>query len=78
MTKEFKYQILGKFIKDSSSETPDVETYLFVRDNISSYSLGIDITSRVLKNKIIEVSTTLKFQDKEEVDKKITSNFICR
>ena len=68
MTK--KYKILSKFVKDMSSETKDIETYLFVKERISKYKLGIDITSRVLKNKIIEVSTTLKFQDKEEVDKK--------
>ena len=68
MTK--KYKILSKFVKDMSSETKDIETYLFDKERISKYKLGIDITSRVLKNKIIEVSTTLKFQDKEEVDKK--------
>ena len=68
MTK--KYRILSKFVKDMSSETKDIETYLFVKERISKYKLGIDITSRVLKNKIIEVSTTLRFQDKEEVDKK--------
>ena len=68
MTK--KYKILSKFIKDMSSETKDIETYLFVKERISKYKLGIDITSRVLKDKIIEVSTTLRFQDKEEVDKK--------
>ena len=70
MTKEFKYQILGKFIKDSSSETPDVETYLFVRDNISSYSLGIDITSKAIKNKLIEINTKVKFEDKSQNKKK--------
>ena len=44
MTK--KYNIVGKYIKDMSSETPDVETYLFVRDRISKYQLGIDINSK--------------------------------
>ena len=68
MTKKFK--ILGKFIKDLSSETKDVETYLFVKDNISKYQLGIDITSNPLKNKMIEVNTTLKFEDKEENKKR--------
>ena len=68
MTKKFK--ILGKYIKDLSSETKDVETYLFVKDNISKYQLGIDITSNPLKNKMIEVNTTLKFEDKEENKKK--------
>ena len=65
-----KYKILGKYIKDLSSETKDVETYLYVRDNISKYQLGIDITSKALKNKMIEVNTTLKFEDKEENKKK--------
>ena len=65
-----KYKILGKYIKDLSSETKDVETYLFVRDNISKYQLGIDITSKAIKNKMIEVYTTLKFEDKEENQKK--------
>ena len=61
-----KYKILGKYIKDLSSETKDVETYLFVRDNIFKYQLGIDITSKAIKNKMIEVNTTLKFEDKEK------------
>ena len=65
-----KYKILGKYIKDLSSETKDVETYLFVRDNISKYQLGIDIASKALKNKMIEVNTTLKFEDKEKNEKK--------
>ena len=65
-----KYKILGKYIKDLSSETKDIETYLFVRENISKYQLGIDITSKALKNKMIEVNTTLKFDDKDENQKK--------
>ena len=65
-----KYKILAKFIKDASSETPDIETYLFVKENISKYQLNIDITSRALKNKIVEINTTLKFEDKEPSEKK--------
>ena len=65
-----KYKILGKYIKDLSSETKDAETYLFVKDNISKYQLGIDITSKALKNKIIEICTTFKFEDKEQNEKK--------
>ena len=65
-----KYKILGKYIKDMSSETADIETYIFVRDRISKYQLGIDINSKALKNKLIEVNTTLKFEDKEESKKK--------
>ena len=65
MTMTEKFKILAKFIKDASSETPDVETYLFVKDNISKYQLNIDISSKALKNKLIEVNTSLKFEDKE-------------
>ena len=68
MTK--KYKVLGKFIKDMSSETKDVETYLFVKDRITKYKLNINISSIALKDKIIGVSTTLNFEDKEEVKKK--------
>ena len=68
MTEKFK--ILAKYVKDVSSETPDVETFLFVKDNISKYQLNIDITSKALKNKLIEVNTTLKFEDKEPNEKK--------
>ena len=68
MTEKFK--VLAKYIKDMSSETPDVETFLFVKDNISKYQLNIDINSKALKNKLIEVNTTLKFEDKEANKKK--------
>ena len=61
MTTE-NFKILGKYIKDMSSETPNVETFLFVKENISKYQLSIDITSKPLKDKIVEVITTLKFQ----------------
>ena len=64
------YKILGKYIKDMSSETPDVETFLFVKDVISKYQLNIDINSKALKNKLIEINTTLKFEDKETNEKK--------
>ena len=65
-----KFQILGKYIKDLSSETPDVETYLFVKERIAKYQLGIDINSKALKNNMIEVNTTFKFGDTEENNKK--------
>ena len=68
MTKNYK--ILAKFIKDMSSETPDAETYIFVKDYISKYQLNIDINSKALKNKMIEVNTIFKFEDKEENQKK--------
>ena len=68
MTK--KYNILGSFIKDMSSETRDIETYIFVKDYISKYQLDIDINSKALKDKMIEINTILKFEDKGENKKK--------
>ena len=68
MTKKFK--ILGKYIKDLSSETKDTETYIFVKDHISRYQLDININSKAIKNKMIEIDTILKFEDKEEAKNK--------
>ena len=64
------YKILGKYIKDMCSETKNVETYLYVKENILKYQLGIDISSKALKDKLIEVNTIFKFEDKEEGKKK--------
>ena len=68
MTESFK--ILAEFVKDMSSETPDIQTYLYVKENIPKYQLNIDINSKALKDKLIEVNTTLKFEDKEPNEKK--------
>ena len=65
-----KYKILAKYIKDMSSETPDIETYIFVKDYISKYQLNIDINSKAIKNKMIEINTILKFEDKQDNKKK--------
>ena len=65
-----KYKILSNFVKDMSSETPDVESYLSTKNNINKYELDIDISSKPLKNKLIEVNTNLKFQNKTQADKK--------
>ena len=74
MTKKFK--VVSEFIKDMSSETPDIQTYLFVKDNIGKYLLNIEINSKALKDKIIEVNTTLKFSDNEQSDKKSTFEIV--
>ena len=64
------YKILAEFVRDMSSETPDIETYLFVKDHISRYHLAININSKALKNQMIEVCTTLKYEDKEVSEKR--------
>tara|TARA_B110000967_G_scaffold186202_1_gene207101 strand:+ start:729 stop:1151 length:423 start_codon:yes stop_codon:yes gene_type:complete len=68
MTENFK--ILAQFVKDISCETANVQTYLFVKENISKYQLSIDINSKPLKDKMIEVNTSLKFEDKGMSEKK--------
>lgn len=65
-----KYKILGRYIKDLSSETPNIETYLYVKDHLSKYHLGIDINSKALKDKLIEIDIKFKFEDKTESQKK--------
>ncbi len=65
-----KYKILSKFIKDMSSETSDIETYIFVKDYISKYELNIDINSKALKDRMIEINTIMKFEDKQKNKKK--------
>ena len=64
------YKIISKFIKDISGETPDVETYLYVKDYISKYQMNIEINSKALKAQIIEINTLLKFHDNSESKKK--------
>ena len=59
-----RYKILTEFVKDSSCETPDVETYLYVKEYLKNYNLNIDITSKALKNRLIEVNTKLSYKDK--------------
>ena len=72
MTK--KYKILTEFAKDISYETPDVETYLQTKENILKYNLNLDIDSKFLKNKMIEVNIVIKFQEVNLAKKK--SNFV--
>ena len=64
------YKIIGSFIKDMSSETPDAQTFIFVKDKINKYSLNIDITSKAVKKDIVEVDIIIKFVDKPEILKK--------
>ena len=64
------YKVLAQFIKDMSSETPNIESYLYVKEHISKYHLNIDIKSKAIKNNLIEVNTTLKFEDQEDGGKR--------
>ena len=70
MTMTENYKILEKYVKDLSSETPNLETYLFVKDQITRYQLHIDISTKPLKNNLIETNTIFKFEDKNKNKKK--------
>ena len=65
-----KHQIVLSYTKDLSVETPDAESLINARENISKYSLNLDLNSKFLKNKMIEVETKLTYQDKTENKKK--------
>ena len=64
------YKILEKYVKDMSSETPNLETYLFVKDQIARYQLHIDIKTKPLKNNLIETNNIFRFEDKNGSKKK--------
>ena len=78
MTKKMnkKYKIVSQFIKDLSSETKNLETYIYVQDIISRYNLNIEINSKPLKNKMIEIDTVLKFHDSENMNFKLLFELI--
>ena len=61
-----KFKIYSEFIKDLSSETKDLETYLYVKEYLKSYNLNIEISSKPLKNRFIEVNTKLNYVDNSE------------
>tara|TARA_B100000965_G_scaffold389714_1_gene395723 strand:+ start:458 stop:880 length:423 start_codon:yes stop_codon:yes gene_type:complete len=65
-----KHQIILGYTKDLSVETPDAESLISARENISKYSLNLDLNSKVLKNKMIEVETKLTYSDKTKNEKK--------
>ena len=65
-----KFKVFAEFIKDLSSETKDLETYLFVKENLKNYNLNIEIFSKPLKNRFIEVNTKLTYVDKNESQNK--------
>ena len=64
-----KHKIILSYIKDLSVETPDPESLISARENISKYSLKLDLSSKILKNKMIEVYTKLSYEDKNNKKK---------
>tara|TARA_S200000501_G_scaffold358038_1_gene382362 strand:+ start:384 stop:806 length:423 start_codon:yes stop_codon:yes gene_type:complete len=67
---ENKFKIITEYVKDISSETPDIETYLFVKEKILKYNLSIEINSTPLKNNMVEINTKFIFSDPDNSEKK--------
>ena len=65
-----KYEIVLKYVKDLSVEIPNPDTFIFSREYITKYSLGINITTNPLKNEMIEIITKLTYKDPSENKKK--------
>ena len=68
MTK--KYEIILKYVQDLSVEIPNTETFIFSREYITRYILGINISSKTVKNKMVEIVTKLTYRDPSENKKK--------
>ena len=65
-----KYEIVLKYVKDLSVEIPNPDTFIFSREYITKYSLGINITTNPLKNEMIEIITKLTYKYPSENKKK--------
>ena len=68
MSNQFK--IVSQFVKDMSSETPDIETYFYVKEYLKNYNLDIDIKTKPIKNRMIEIDTKLSYTDKGKTKNK--------
>tara|TARA_B100001175_G_scaffold296006_1_gene284573 strand:+ start:365 stop:787 length:423 start_codon:yes stop_codon:yes gene_type:complete len=60
---ENKYKIIVSYIQDLSIEIPSPETLLTIRNTIPEYKMKVDINSKPLKRKMIEVLTTLSYEN---------------
>ena len=65
-----KYEIIFKYIQDLSVEIPSAETFMISREHITKYVLSININTKTLKNKMLEVITKLTFKDPNEKNKR--------
>jgi len=68
MTK--KYEIVLNYIKDLSVEIPDAQTFIFSKEYITKYTLGINVTTKAMKNDMIEVITKLHYKDPNDNKRK--------
>ena len=68
MTK--KYEIVLNYIKDLSVEIPDAQTFIFSKEYITKYTLGINVTTKAMKTDMIEVITKLHYKDPNDNKRK--------
>ena len=63
---ENKYKIIVSYIQDLSVEIPSPETLVTVRNTIPEYKMKVNINSKPLKRKMIEVLTTLTYENENK------------
>ena len=70
------YKIVGKYIKDLKFQIPNPKTFFLLSENISNYKINFDIKSNQIKEKIIEVETTLSLTPNKEDFEKINTQIV--
>ena len=70
------YKILGKYIKEMNFKIPNPKTFFLLSKNISNYKINIDIKSDQIKEKIIEIQTTLNLHTENEETEKINTKIV--
>ena len=70
------YKIIGKYIKNLDFKIPTPKVFSLLSKNISNYKINIDIKSNQLKDRIIEVETTLNLKPIKDDLEKISTEII--
>ena len=70
------YKIVAKYIKRINFVIPNPKTFFLLSENISNYKINIEIKSNQIKEKIIEVETSLNLNPTKDDIEKINTNII--
>ena len=70
------YKIIGKYIKNLDFKIPNPKTFYLLSKEISNYKINIDIKSNQIKQKLIEVETSLSLLNKSDDLEKINTRIV--